>query len=171
MRRVQERGTAQALTQRSRRASGTSKRFALTTAVAAAVVAADQISKSWALHRLAHGPVHVIWKLDFELTFNSGSAFSLARGWAPVLAGIAVVMIVLLLGFVRHVRSAAMAAALGLVVGGAVGNLADRIFRSYHGSVVDFIAFHFWPTFNVADASIVVGAIWAGWLLWRSDSR
>lgn len=143
--------------------------LAITTAVAAVVVAVDQVTKSWAVHRLQHGPIHVIWKLDFELTFNSGSAFSLARGWAPVLAGIAIVMVVVLLAFVRHVRSATMAAAVGLVVGGAIGNLADRVFRSYHGSVVDFIALHFWPTFNVADASIVVGALWAATLLWRSE--
>lgn len=166
---MQERGTAQALTHPSRRASGTFKRLALATAVAACVVAADQLTKSWAVDRLRHGPVHVIWKLDFELTFNSGSAFSLARGWAPVLGGVAIVMVVVLLAFVRHVRSAAMATAVGMVVGGAIGNLADRIFRSYHGSVVDFIALHFWPTFNLADASIVIGAIWAGILIWRSE--
>ncbi len=166
---MQERGTAQALTSSSRRASGTFKKLALATAVAACVVTADQLTKSWAVHRLRHGPIHVIWKLDLELTFNSGSAFSLGRGWAPALAGIAIVMVVVLLAFMRHVRSSAMAAAVGMVVGGAVGNLSDRIFRSYHGSVVDFIALHFWPTFNLADASIVIGAIWAGVLMWRSE--
>ncbi len=50
-----------------------------------------------------------------------------------------------------------MSVGLGLILGGATGNVCDRLFRSQHGSVVDFIAFHFWPTFNLADASIVVG--------------
>jgi signal peptidase II len=51
----------------------------------------------------------------------------------------------------------ARAATLGLILGGALGNLSDRLFRGDHGAVVDFVALHFWPTFNVADASIVVG--------------
>jgi signal peptidase II len=54
-------------------------------------------------------------------------------------------------------RSNGRAAILGLILGGALGNLSDRLFRANHGAVVDFVALHFWPTFNVADASIVVG--------------
>jgi len=111
-----------------------------------------------------------VWKLDLELEFNTGSAFSLMRGWAPILAGVAVAIVVLLLASVRRVRSDLLAASVGLVVGGALGNLADRVFRSHHGAVVDFIAFHFWPTFNLADAAIVVGALWAAFLLWRQGS-
>lgn len=137
-------------------------------ATALVVVAADQITKTWAVHRLVHGPVHVVWKLDFELGYNTGSAFGLARGWAPVLAGVAVLAVVVLLAFARRVHSTLLAAATGLVVGGAVGNLSDRLFRAHQGAVVDFIALHFWPTFNVADSAIVVGAIWAAFLLWRS---
>jgi signal peptidase II len=57
----------------------------------------------------------------------------------------------------RRASSAGQAAALGLILGGALGNLSDRLFRGDHGAVVDFVALHFWPTFNVADASIVVG--------------
>jgi signal peptidase II len=89
---------------------------------------------------------------------------------APILAAVAVVVVVVLLAFVRRVNSGFLAGAIGLVVGGAVGNLADRVLRSHHGAVVDFIAPHFWPTFNVADAAIVVGAFWAAFLLWRSES-
>jgi signal peptidase II len=139
-------------------------------AVAAVVVVVDQVTKTWAVHRLQHGPMHLVWKLDLELEFNSGSAFSLVRGWAPVLAGVAVVAVMLLLAFVRRVHSNLLAASMGLVVGGALGNLADRVLRSHHGAVVDFIALHFWPTFNIADAAIVVGAAGAAFLLWRSDS-
>jgi signal peptidase II len=137
-------------------------------AVAVAVVVADQLTKTWAVHRLAHGPIHVFWKLDLQLAYNSGISFSLFRGWAPVLGGIAVVVVVVLLAFVRRAQSNFLAASIGLIVGGALGNLADRIFRSHHGAVVDFIAFHFWPTFNVADSAVVVGAAWAALLLWRS---
>lgn len=136
-------------------------------AVAAAVVAADQTTKSWAVHRLREGPVHVVWKLDFALSYNTGSAFGLVPGWAPVLAALAVVVVVALLASLRGVRSWAMTLALGLVVGGAVGNLSDRLFRGHHGGVVDFVALHFWPTFNVADSCIVVGVVLAALSLWR----
>ncbi len=138
--------------------------------VAAVVVAADQLTKTWAVHRLARGPIHLVWKLDLELTYNTGSAFSFARGWAPVLAGLAVVAVLSLVAAVRRVRSDWLAAALGLVAGGAAGNLVDRLARSHHGAVIDFVALHFWPTFNVADACIVVGGIAAAALLWRGEA-
>jgi signal peptidase II len=146
------------------------RRLSVVGAVAAVVVITDQVTKTWAVHRLQHGPVHLVWKLDLELEFNSGSAFSLARGWAPILAAVTVVVVVLLLASVRRVRSDLLAVSIGLVVGGALGNLADRVLRSHHGAVVDFIALHFWPTFNVADTAIVVGVLWAAFLLWRPGS-
>ena len=138
-------------------------------AVAAVVVLVDQLTKSWAVHRLSHGSVHVVWKLDLELTYNSGASFSLARGWAPVIATLAVAAVVVLVAALRHVRSSLVAVALGLVIGGALGNLADRILRGHHGAVVDFVALHFWPTFNVADACVVVGAVGAALLLARPE--
>jgi len=163
---VQERGAAPPLSGRGR---ASWRRLLVAGVVAAVVVAADQATKTWAVHRLSHGSVHVVWKLDLQLTYNTGSAFSFAQGWAPVLAGVAVVIVVLLLAIVRRVHSTGLAAALGMVVGGALGNLADRLLRSHHGAVVDFVALHFWPTFNVADASIVVGGMVAAFLLLRSD--
>jgi len=165
---MQERGVAPALSDGERPRRGAVRRLVVTGAVAIAVVAADQATKSWAVHRLARGPIHVVWKLDLELTYNSGGAFSFARGWAPVIAGVAVFVVLLLLGAARHVQSTPLALALGLVVGGALGNLTDRIVRSNRGSVIDFVALHFWPTFNVADACIVVGAVAAAALLWRT---
>jgi len=146
------------------------RRVLLALGVAAAVVVADQVTKTWAENRLRNGPLHVIWRLDLSLAFNSGSAFSMLQGWAPILAGLAVVAVVVLLAVIRHGRSHQMSVALGLVMGGAVGNLSDRLFRSHHGAVIDFIAFHFWPTFNVADSAVVVGTLWAAWLLWRSEA-
>ena len=134
------------------------------------VGAADQVTKSWAVHRLASGPVHVVWKLDFELATNTGSSFGLARGWAPVISGLAALFIVGLVGYLRHVRGPLLTVALGLVLGGAAGNLSDRIFRGHHGAVVDFIALHFWPTFNVADSCIVIGVALAAVVLWRAPA-
>lgn len=170
MRGVQKRRAAPSLSDGERHRHGATRRLSVAGAVAAVVIVADQVTKTWAVHRLQHGPVHLVWKLDLELEFNTGSAFSLMRGWAPILAGVAVAIVVLLLASVRRVRSDLLAASVGLVVGGALGNLADRVFRSHHGAVVDFIAFHFWPTFNLADAAIVVGALWAAFLLWRQGS-
>jgi len=166
---VQERGSPPPLSGGGRRGDGALRRLAVAVGAAALVVTADQVTKTWAVHRLTHGSIHVVWKLDLELAYNSGASFGLAQGWAPILAGSAVVVVVLMLAFVRKVHSPFLAAATGLVVGGALGNLSDRVFRSHHGAVVDFVALHFWPTFNVADSAIVVGAIWAAVLLWRSE--
>lgn len=123
------------------------------------VVTADQLTKTWAVDRLTKGAIHVIGPLDLSLTVNTGGAFGLAQGWAPVIASLAVLLVAVLLVAARHARSTFLAVSLGLVVGGAVGNLADRVFRGYHGGVVDFIDFHFWPTFNVADSCITVGTV------------
>jgi len=135
--------------------------------VAAIVVLVDQLTKSWAVHRLSQGSIHVVWKLDLELTYNSGASFGLARGWAPIIAGVAVAVVVLLLASMRHVRSGPLAVAIGLVMGGALGNITDRVARGHHGAVVDFIALHFWPTFNVADSCVVIGAIGAALIVSR----
>jgi signal peptidase II len=135
--------------------------------VAAVVVGVDQLTKSWAVHRLSQGSIHVVWKLDLVLSYNTGSAFGLAQGWAPVITVVVAAIVGGLLVALRGVRSTAMAVALGLVLGGALGNLADRLVRGHHGAVVDFIALHFWPTFNVADSCITIGLILAALLLWR----
>jgi signal peptidase II len=166
---MQERRAAPPLNGGERPRRDAFRRLLVAGAVAVVVVAADQASKSWAVDRLSRGPIHVVWKLDLELTYNSGAAFSFAQGWAPVLGGVAVIAVLVMLGAVRRVQSTAIAVALGLVVGGALGNLADRVIRSHRGAVVDFIALHFWPTFNVADSCVVVGGILAAVLLWRAE--
>ncbi len=132
-------------------------RLAVALGIGAGVVVVDVVTKSWALHRLASGPVHVAWRLDFDLSLNSGSAFSLFTGQTVLITGVAVVLVAMLLVMVWRAASFGRAAIVGLIMGGALGNLGDRLFRDEHGSVVDFIAFHFWPTFNVADSCIVVG--------------
>jgi signal peptidase II len=142
---------------------------ALALVIAALVVAADQATKTWAVHRLSQGTIHLVWKLDLVLSYNTGSAFGLAQGWAPVLTAAAGLIVVALLAVLRGVRSWAMALALGLVLGGALGNLTDRVLRGHHGAVVDFVALHFWPTFNVADSCIVVGVVLAVVLSWGDE--
>ncbi len=134
-------------------------RLAVAGAVTVVVVAVDQLTKWWALHRLTSGPIHIIGTLDLELSRNTGSAFSLFQGQSAVLVVVAVVLVAVLATLVWRSPSLGRAAVLGLILGGALGNLADRLFRGDHGAVVDFVALHFWPTFNVADASIVVGCV------------
>ena len=128
--------------------------------VAAVVVAIDQVTKSLALEALSgRAPVELFWTLRLRLSFNSGAAFGLGRGVTPFLTVAAVVLLVVLLGASRTASSPLARIALGLVVGGAMGNLADRLFRGHGGAVVDFIDFQWWPVFNVADIGISVGAV------------
>jgi signal peptidase II len=125
----------------------------------AGVVLADQLTKWWAVTRLASGPIHLVGTLDLELSRNTGASFSLFQGKAFVLVPVAVVLVVWLLVMAWRSASTGRAVVFGLILGGALGNLADRLFRDDHGAVVDFVALHFWPTFNLADASIVVGCL------------
>jgi signal peptidase II len=131
-----------------------------TLAVAAGVVALDQLTKWLVVSHVDH-PVHLVWTLRLVRAYNTGTAFSLGVGLGPLIALIAVVVVVLLARLGRAVVSPAGVIALGLVMGGAIGNLADRIFRDgsgfLHGAVVDFIDLQWWPVFNVADMAIVVG--------------
>jgi signal peptidase II len=133
------------------------RRLSTAVSVVALVVVADQLTKWWAVSRLSQGSIHLIGTLDLQLTYNSGSAFSLFQGQDGWLVVVAVVIVGALSVMVWRARSNGRAAIIGLILGGALGNLSDRLFRANHGAVVDFVALHFWPTFNVADASIVVG--------------
>jgi signal peptidase II len=140
-------------------------------AVAAVIVVLDQLTKIWAVSALSDGPVEVIGTiLQFRLTRNPGGAFSLLTGLTPVLAVLAVVMVVYIVRTTRRTADAVMAYSLGLVLGGAVGNLVDRMVRSpgfLRGEVVDFIKVPNWPTFNVADCAITVGVILIAIRGWR----
>jgi signal peptidase II len=143
------------------------RRAPVLTAVAASVVAVDQLTKSWALSALADGPVHVVWTLRMNLGFNRGAAFGIGQGLGPVLLVVGVALVLVLFRFSRSLTGIVPTVALGLVLGGATGNLADRLLRDHGGAVVDFIDFQWWPIFNVADMAIVVGAA----LLALSDGR
>lgn len=121
------------------------------------VVVADALTKSWAVQRLSEGPIHLVGPLDLQLALNSGSAFSMFRGQTLLVSLVALGLVGVLLVLVWRAPTRGRAAILGLILGGALGNLADRVLRGEHGDVVDFVALHFWPTFNVADSCIVVG--------------
>ena len=135
-------------------------------AVAAAVVAVDQATKSWALSALQDGPIDVVWTLRLNLTFNSGLAFSQGRGLTPLITVAAVALVVGLLWWSRQVTTSALALGTGLILGGACGNLVDRLVRGHDGAVVDFIDLQWWPIFNVADAALSCGAILIVVLSW-----
>lgn len=129
---------------------------------AATIVVADQLTKWWALRALDDNTIDLFWTLRLRLVFNTGAAFSLVQGLGPVLALGAVAIVVVLLWIGRVAPNRATAIAFGLIAGGALGNLADRLFRSGEGflggAVVDFIDVQWWPVWNVADMAIVIGA-------------
>ena len=127
--------------------------------VAVAVVALDQFTKTLAVERLSDGPVDVFWTLRFALSFNSGAAFSMGTGLTPLIIVGAVVLVSALVLFARTATSMAVGIAIGLLLGGALGNLADRLFRGHDGAVVDFIDLQWWPVFNVADIGVSAGAV------------
>lgn len=132
--------------------------MASTFVIAAMVVSLDQVTKSIALAHL-HQPVHLLGPFGLNLAFNSGAAFSLFTGSTGVIVAVAVVVIALLGWVAWQSRTTGLSVALGLLLGGALGNLTDRLFRGHHGAVVDFITLTHWPTFNVADSSITIGAV------------
>ena len=151
---MQERGLVSPLT--------TARRWLLILGVAAAVVAADQASKTWALDHLVIGvPRHVFGTLQWNLTRNNGIAFSQVTGAPVLVTAVALVVLATLVVVAVRTRGTYWAVVLGLVIGGAVGNLADRVFRHGGGSVIDFIDLQWWPVFNIADASVSVGVVLA----------
>ena len=148
----------------------------LTFAVAALVVVLDQVTKRWVLSSLtASAPRHVIWTLQWNLSFNSGMAFSKGQGIGPIIGLAALVVVVMIALSVRDNSSRVVAVAAGLVMGGAVGNLGDRLFRGrgwLHGSVIDFIDFRWFPIFNVADIGVNVGgALFVLWALFAGRRK
>jgi signal peptidase II len=151
-------GEPAAVTDRPDRQNG-SRRLVVAVAIAFAVVLVDQLTKWWAVDRLPAGPIHVVGTLDLELSLNTGSAFSMFTGQTALVMAVVFALVGVLLVMVWRAPTLGRAAILGLILGGALGNLSDRLFRHDHGAVVDFIALHFWPNFNVADSCIVVGCL------------
>ena len=133
--------------------------------VALTVYALDQASKSWAVHRLSDGStIDLVGSLRFNLAFNSGAAFSRGTGFGPLIALLAIAIVLVLIWTSRSSTGRLTSVAMGLVLGGAVGNLSDRLLREgpggfLGGAVVDFIDLQWWPIFNLADSAVVVGGI------------
>jgi signal peptidase II len=133
---------------------------------AALVYALDVISKVIVADKLAdRGPVTLIpGVLDLELTRNPGAAFGMAGGGTIIFTVVALAVVVVIVRTARRLGSTAWAIVLGLLLGGAMGNLTDRLVRSpgpLRGEVVDWIHLHHWPIFNLADSAIVIGVILA----------
>jgi signal peptidase II len=151
-------------------------RWGLLAVVALGVVVADQLTKWWATSELGDGhSIDLVWTLRLRLTRNFGSAFSLGQGRGALISVLALVVVGVLLRSGRHATRPAAAVALGLVLGGAVGNLADRAFRVgdgfLGGGVVDFIDLQWWPVFNVADMGVVCGALLLVLVSWRDEAE
>ncbi len=141
-------------------------------AVAAGVLALDVLTKVLVVAQLeGQRTVELLGgRLLLRVTRNSGAAFSFAEGATVVFTAVAVTVVVIILRTARRLRSLRWALALGLLLGGASGNLVDRLLRAPgvgRGAVVDFIDFLVWPSFNVADSGIVVGGILAVVLSFR----
>lgn len=144
--------------------------YALLAAVAACVLAVDQISKQLALDNLGDSPIEVIEGVfRLRLAFNSGGAFGLLQGLPGFFLIATTVVVALIVLWVRNLDDPRWVAPLGLILGGGLGNLADRVLRDLDGSVVDFLDFHVWPVFNLADSAIVVGVLTIFWFSFRSE--
>ena len=140
------------------------RRLGLLLAVAVFVIAADVITKAIVVARMpAHLPIRLLGGLlTITLTRNGGAAFSIGTSMTIVFTAIALGVIVYILRAARNLRSVGWAITLGLLLGGATGNLLDRIFRApglFQGHVVDWIELPHWPVFNLADSAIVCAGV------------
>jgi signal peptidase II len=148
--------------------------------VLVAIAATDGVTKRWAQHQLTPERVpHELFGdwMRLTLIYNPGAAFGLHVGqysrW--VFMGLTLVALVILWWLYRTTRfgDVSRTLALALVCGGAIGNLVDRV--RWHGGVVDFIDIGIrdsrWPTFNVADMAVSIGAFVLAWVLWGEDNR
>ncbi|MGH8860485.1 MAG: signal peptidase II [Jatrophihabitantaceae bacterium] len=150
------------------------RRIALFVAVALVVLALDVVSKVLVVANLSPGEHARILGGAFwlQVARNSGAAFSLGTGFTVILTLVAAVVVAVIVRTASRLHSRGWAVALGLILGGAVGNLTDRIFRGpgvFRGHVVDWISLfgpdaEHWPIFNLADSAIVCGAVLAAGL-------
>ncbi|MGP9537886.1 signal peptidase II [Brachybacterium sp. AOP43-C2-M15] len=134
-------------------------------AIAAVLLVADQLTKNWAVANLPLlEPQPFLGEiLQLTLLYNSGAAWGMGSEITPVVTGLQIAIVIGVVVFaIRAVRSPWYTLALGLITGGALGNIHDRLLRDpspFHGAVVDFLELPHWPVFNVADMAVVGGAI------------
>jgi len=138
------------------------RRVGVLIAVAAAIYALDAASKAIVVATMHYGqPIKLLGPaLQLDYTRNPGAAFSVGEAYTIIFTAIAVGVIVVILRLSRKLFSLPWAIALGLLLGGALGNLTDRITRApgiFRGWVVDFLQLPHWPIFNLADSAICVG--------------
>ncbi len=139
------------------------RRLLLFAAIAATAYAVDVVTKTLAVEHLTGQPrIPLVGDVfSLYLTYNSGAAFSFLTGHTEVLAGVAVVAVLVVLWVARRLGSTGWAIALGFLLGGVAGNLTDRVFREpgfMRGHVVDFFMLPNFPVFNVADICINIAA-------------
>ncbi|MEN8239524.1 MAG: signal peptidase II [Actinomycetota bacterium] len=143
---------------RSRPAGLSNRQLAVVIGIVVAAI--DQLSKTWAVNTLADAPIVIIEDvLAFRLTFNTGASFSIFSNQGPILAVIAIGVIITIMVVLGDASRRIEAVALGLVLGGSLGNLIDRVFRGdgwFDGGVVDFIDVQVF-TNNLADIALFVG--------------
>lgn len=140
------------------------RRTTLVFLVAAGWLILDQVTKWWAESALTRGePVPLVGELlQLHLTYNSGAAFSLGTGITPVITAIATLVALAIIWQAWRTRSLPWAITLGILLGGAVGNLVDRYFRAPgpgRGHVVDFLMLPNFPVFNIADIGVTAAAV------------
>ena len=137
------------------------------------VVLLDQITKAWVVASLSDRPLSIIGdRVELRLSRNPGGAFSILTGFTPLLAVLAAIVAIVLVRVAQRAKDPVMVVALSLVLGGALGNLADRLFRApgfLRGEVVDFVRVGAFPSFNVADSAVTIGAVLL--LLWGWRDR
>ncbi len=130
---------------------------------ASIVLALDAVTKFWAVSSLADDrKIHLFWTLRLALVHNEGMAFSTGTNVGPFIGMLAIFVIGMLFLTLRKSSNIYSLIATGSIIGGATGNVLDRVFRGegfMGGAVVDFIDFQWWPVFNVADIGIVCGAM------------
>lgn len=148
-------------------------RWRLPVLVGSLVLILDQLTKWWAVGALDGGrTIDLFWTLRLRLVENTGAAFSTGEGLGPLIGLLVVGVVVLLVRMGARTADPAARLTVGAVVGGAVGNLVDRAFRSEDGlmggAVIDFIDLQWWPVFNIADSVVVLGAVL---ILWRGSLR
>ena len=131
-------------------------------AIALAVWAIDFLTKNWAISNLSYSPRQIIGNLlQLTLLRNPGAAFSMATGFTIIFTSISIGVAIFIMRYASHITSAWWAYVAGLVLGGVLGNLSDRVFREpgfLYGHVIDWIEIPHWPIFNIADSSIFIAA-------------
>lgn len=165
---------------KSRRHVSAAARWGMVLGALLVVLAIDQLTKRWALERLAPaiigGPreiIEVLGPLRFNLAFNTGASFSMGSDSGAIIGLVAIGIVVVLALVARKVESKVQLVLIGIIMGGALGNIIDRLTRVgevdpftgevasgfMSGAVIDFIDVQFWPIWNVADMAVVVGGI------------